>query len=246
MKNKSLILFMVGIIIILNGYELYSKFGYLFYPESYNYLASASTARLYTSLDDIIFILGALFIGISIYMFIKSRYSIPKLKHFYPILAIYTIILMVAGGMVHIMPSGYKYHHYLTFVYGLPMFTPNFLFYESHIIGIYIYPFQVLSLIGASILGSSIFAFSIMGLKLKKATPLSLVGAIGVCPACATGTFFGLVIGASPFLSSFYLNQIYGSTFNEIILSVISIALLLGIFLYMIRKNKITFKYFKN
>ncbi|NOL59617.1 hypothetical protein HLB00_02055, partial [Ferroplasma acidiphilum] len=51
MKNKSLILFMVGIIIILNGYELYSKFGYLFYPESYNYLASASTARLYTSLD---------------------------------------------------------------------------------------------------------------------------------------------------------------------------------------------------
>jgi uncharacterized protein (DUF983 family) len=233
---------MVGIIMILNGYELYSKFGYLFYPDSYNYIASARIARFYTSLDDAILITGAVLIGLSIFMAIKSRYNLPRLKHFYPILAVYTIILAIAGGMIHIIPSGYKYPHYVVFLYGLPMFTPNFMFYQSHIIGIYIYPFQVISLIGASVLGSSIFAYSIMGLKLKKASPLSLVGAIGVCPACATGTFFGVVIGASPFLSSFYLNQIYGSTVNEIGISIISIALLLGIFIYMIRKHKITFQ----
>ncbi len=237
-----MILFMVGIIIILNGYELYSKFGYLFYPDPSNYLASASTARFYTSLDDAIFIAGLILIGLSIFMAIKSRYNIPKLKHFYPILAVYSVILAIAGGMIHVIPSGYKYPHYVTFLYGLPMFTPNFMFYQSHVIGIYIYPFQIISLIGAAILGSSIFAFSIMGLKLKKASPVSIVGAIGVCPACATGTFFGVVIGASPFLSSFYLNEIYGSTFNELILSTASIALLLGIFTYMIRKHRIVFK----
>jgi len=233
---------MAGIIIILNGYELYSKFSNLFYPTSYNYIASVKTATFYTVLDDVLFIFGAILISISIFIFIKSRYNIPKLKHFFIVLIIYTLILAVAGGMIHIMPSGYKYPHYVTFLYGLPMFTPNFMFYQSHIIGIYIYPFQILSLIAVSIIGSSIFAFSIMGLKLKKASPLSLVGAIGVCPACATGTFFGVIIGASPFLSSFYLNQIYGSIFNEIVISLFSILILLFIFIYMIRKYKINFK----
>ena len=242
MRNKNLILFMAGVLLIINGFELYLKLGYLFYPNSYNYASSASTARFYTSFDDVLLSAGAIAIALSIYMAIKSRYNIPKIKHFYTVFAIYTAILAVAGGMIHMMPSGYKYPHYVTFLYGLPLFTPNFLLYYSHVIGIYIYPFQILSLMAASITGSSIFAFSIMGLKLKKATPLSIVGAIGVCPACATGTFFGVVIGASPFLSSFYLNQIYGSTFNEIILSTVSIILLLGIFLYMVRGYKISFK----
>ncbi|WP_337860058.1 hypothetical protein [Ferroplasma sp.] len=242
MKNKSLILFLFGIVLIINGIEIYSKFGNLFYPDSYNYVASVKTAKFYTYTDNIILIAGAVSIGLSIYYYIITKYGIPKLKHFYPILAIYSLILAIAGGMLHIAPSGYHYPHYVVFLYGLPMFTPNFLFYYSHLIGIYVYPFQVISLLAAAIIGSSIFSFSIMGMKLKKATPLSIVGAIGVCPACATGTFFGIVIGASPFLSSFYLDQIYGSTFNEILLSIASIGILFLVLLYMIRKYKISFK----
>jgi hypothetical protein len=242
MGNKNLILFMAGVLLIINGFEIYSKFGYLFYPTSINYAATASTARFYTALDDSIFTAGAVFIGISIFLTIKSRYAVPKLRHFYIILIIYTIILAVAGGMIHIMPSGYKYPHYVAFLYGLPMFTPNFLFYYSHVIGIYIYPFQIISLIAVSLIGSAIFAFSISGLKLRKISPLSIVGAVGVCPACATGTFFGIIIGASPFLSSVYLSQVYGSTFNEVLISIASVIALFSVFIYMIRKYRLSFK----
>jgi hypothetical protein len=242
MGNRNLIILMVGILLILNGYEIYSRFGYLFYPLPYNYSATVVRARFYTSLDDAILIGGAVLISLAIYITVKEKYTLPTLKHFYPILAIYTVILAIAGGMIHFMPSGYHYPHYVVFFYGLPMFTPNFLVYYSRVVGIYIYPFQIISLIAAALIGSAIFAFSLEGLKLKKATPMSIIGAVGVCPACATGTFFGIVIGASPFLSSLYLNQIYGSTVNEIAISMVSIALLLGVFLYMMRKYRITFR----
>ncbi|MCL4453046.1 hypothetical protein [Ferroplasma sp.] len=242
MKNGNLIIFMAGILLILNGYEIYSRFGSLFYPSPFNYSATAATARFYTSLDDAILIAGAFLMGLAIYRAIKRRYTLPVLNHFYPILAIYTVILAIAGGMIHIMPSGYHYPHYVSFFYGLPMFTPDFLAYYSHIIGVYIYPFQVISLIAAAIIGSAIFSYSLRGLKLKKATPMSIIGAVGVCPACATGTFFGIIIGASPFLSNVYLDQIYGSTLNELAISMVSIALMLGVFIYMIRNYRIVFQ----
>ena len=242
MRNRNLIILMVGILLILNGYEIYSRFGYLFYPSPYNYSVTAARARFYTSLDDAVLIAGAFLIGMAIYITVKEKYTLPRFKHFYPILAIYTVILAIAGGLIHIMPSGYHYPHYVAFFYGLPMFTPDFLVYYSRIVGLYIYPFQIISLMAAALIGSAIFAFSFEGLKMKKATPMSIIGAVGVCPACATGTFFGIVIGASPFLSSLYLNQIYGSTVNEIAISMVSIALLLGVFLYMMRKYRIIFK----
>ncbi len=242
MKNGNIIITMVGILLILNGYEIYSRFGNLFYPSPFNYSVTAATARFYTSLDDAIIIAGAALIGFAVYRAIKSRYTLPVLNHFYPILAIYTVILAIAGGMIHIMPSGYHYPHYVSFFYGLPMFTPDFLVYYSHFIGVYLYPFQIISLIAAAITGSAIFSYSIKGMKLKKATPMSIIGAVGVCPACATGTFFGIIIGASPFLSNVYLDQIYGSTLNEIAISMVSIALMLGVFIYMIRKYRISFR----
>ncbi len=242
MKLFRVAMIMAGILLILNGFELYSKLGNNFYPGPSISSESLNHAIFFTVIDDVILIAGSFLIGIAVYLSIKNKYHLPKLKHFWLILAVYSIILMLAGGVIHIIPSGYQYPDYVYFLYGEPMFTPNLLLYRSHLIGIYIYPFQVLSLVAAAVLGSIIFSLSLSNLKFKKSSPLSLLGAIGVCPACATGTFFGLVIGASPFLSAVYLNDLYGNTFNEILISVLAVSAMFVFLLYMIYRYRVDFK----
>ncbi len=246
MKNKNIIILFVGILLIINAYEFYSKYGNYFYPTALNYHKTLYYAEIYTAIADILFIAGSVMIGFQIYKIIKDKFNMPKLKHFYLITFIYAVILAIAGGLIHIMPSAaYYYPHTVIFLYGEPMFTPNLLVYYANIIGIYIYPFQILSLIAASVIGGSIVSISFMNLQSKRKSAVSLIGAIGVCPACAAGTFFGLVIGASPFLSSFYLNYLYGSTFNELILSLTSLAILFLVFVYFIRKYRFGFITYK-
>ncbi len=242
MKNKDIIIFFTGVLLIINAYEFYARYGIYFYPTSTDYNVTLYHAEIYTSIVDILLITGSVMIGFLIYRTIKNKFNIPKLRHFYPITFVYAIILAIVGGLIHIMPSrAYSYPHVVIFSFGQPMFTPNLMVYYANVIGIYIYPFQVLSLITASIIGGSIVSISFMNLQSKSKSTASLIGAVGVCPACATGTFFGLVIGASPFLSSFYLNYLYGSTFNEIFLSLTSLTALFLVFIYFIRRYRTKF-----
>ncbi len=229
----------VGLFVIFDSVLFYNKNSILFYPASTAYSSSVKIAT-YLSIITVLIISIALFLfGYGIYKTIKLNYMIPKLKRFWLITTVYGIIIAVVGGMIHIAPRGFHYPHYVMFLFGLPMFVPNFMFYYSGIIGIYIYPLQVLSLISVSLIGGTIMSLSIMGITSKKKSTLSIVGAVGVCPACAAGTLFGLVIGASPFLSSFYFNVLFGKTLYEILISIFSIMLMFIFLIYMIGKYRI-------
>ncbi len=229
----------LGLFILFDTILFYDRNSILYYPSSTTYSYSVDIATYLTIITVFLILFALILSGYGIYKTIKINYMIPKLKRFWPITMIYGIIIAVIGGMVHIAPSGFHYPHYAMFLFGLPMFTPNFLLYYSKIIGIYIYPLQLLSLFSVSLIGGAIMSLSIMGITSRKKSTLSIVGAVGVCPACAAGTLFGLVIGASPFLSSFYFNVLYGNTVYEILITVFSIFLMFVFLLYMIRIFKI-------
>ncbi|MEM0132582.1 MULTISPECIES: hypothetical protein [Acidiplasma] len=242
MKIKTLVMILLGFILIMDSILLYSKYSYMYYPVPINYSASAKTAIVFTVFTTVLIIIGAILISLGIYKIIRENYVIPKINHYWLISLIYGIIIAIIGGMIHIAPSGFHYPHYVSFTYGLPMFVPNFMIYYSRIIGLYMYPLQLLSLVAVSLTGAAIMGISFKGIRSRKKSVASILGTVGVCPACAAGTLFGFVIGASPFLSSFYLNVLYGNTLDEVLISMLSLLLMFIFLLYVLKPYKIKTK----
>lgn len=176
---------------------------------------------------------GLILIGYGVYELIRDRYGIPRIsnKHFLIAVLIYGVLEMIATKMLVIAPSGYPYPPILLLTYGEPMYAPAVTIYIPNIIGFYIYPVSLLALISSSLLAGYIWAlvFQTRRNRLGSLTAFSLITACPSCGLSAMGYVMSSLVTAASFLAS---------TYAQIGMTLVSLSLLVGLLVYVLRTSK--------
>ncbi|WP_252896727.1 hypothetical protein [Metallosphaera hakonensis] len=181
--------------------------------------------------STLLMVSGLVLIGYGFYSLIKSKYNIPKIntKWFAIGSLVYAIIEMLITKMMIIAPNGYPYPPVLLLTYGEPMYAPAVTIYVPGIIGFYFYPISVLALIATSLLAGATIVLAYQS-RNKKMGSLTAIGVLTACPACGLSTIgYAMTIAATA--SSELL-----SMYAQVGFTLASILILIGIFLYVVRK----------
>lgn len=176
---------------------------------------------------------GALSLGYGVYLVIKERLGIRKVERSKMMkwIAFYVTLFALLGGVVHPLVSGYPYPHFLIDTFGIPMFAPSLNVYISGVVGIFLYPLEVLQLVAASLMSGYLTALTLN--ERRKSLTAVVFGSIAVCPACSLSSYsFALVYTSLAFVG--FLNSIQG----QLGLSLVSDAVLLSACIYVLKKGK--------
>ncbi|MEM4746877.1 MAG: hypothetical protein QXF40_05950 [Metallosphaera sp.] len=174
---------------------------------------------------------GLALIGYGFYSIIKSRFVIPKVNKKYFIVAalIYGLAEALLTKMIIIAPTGYPYPPVLLLNYGEPMYAPAVTIYLQGVIGLYLYPASIVTLIASSVLSGAIWSL-LMRTRRTKLGSITTFGLLAACPSCGlSGMAYALsYIGSlSSLLLSFY---------TQLAFTLLSVTLLTLLFLYSLRK----------
>jgi hypothetical protein len=172
---------------------------------------------------------GAIALGYGILMEIRSRYPLRwKVKELWPAIPL-ALVFSLLSGVIHIAPSGFPYSTFTLGTFGAPMMAPWINIYVPRVVGVFLYPLQVLQIIAASLMSGALVSTSIK-YGGKRAIPSMMLGSFAICPACV--------------LSSFSLTTIWGSVVGSLMataagqigVSIASDGVLLAALLYVLRK----------
>lgn len=190
-----------------------------------------------TVASTILITVGAVVLGYGILKLVKAFVNLPRPKKWLRFSFLFAVIYSFLAGVVHIGVYGFPYPPIMLGLFGIPMFEPSITIYVPHIIGLYIYPLQILQLISASLMSGALLSYSLYYGIGKRATSAGIVGSFAVCPACTLSTFssYGLSLVASAITASSIATFI-SSLYGELLISLSSQLVLLSILIYVGKK----------
>ncbi|EZQ10569.1 hypothetical protein CM19_03825 [Candidatus Acidianus copahuensis] len=208
-----------------NGYDL-------------NFLIVTTTA------STLVMVIGSISLGYGISRLIKQVFDLPRPKHWLRWSSIFAVVFALLSGVIHLGVSGYPYPPILIGGFGIPMFEPSLTIYIPHIIGMFIYPLQLLQLISSSMIVGSIASYSFdLNAISRKGLISSVIGSVAVCPMCTISSFstYSLgVVGAA--LAGTYFINFVNSLEGQLLLSFSSQIILLVLLIFTGRKTRVKLK----
>ncbi|BBD72208.1 hypothetical protein HS1genome_0597 [Sulfodiicoccus acidiphilus] len=172
---------------------------------------------------------GAIAIGYGILTELRKRRL--KLRRKDLLLALpLSILYAVLGGAIHLEASGYPYSFITIGTYGAPMMAPWVNLYLPGVIGVFLYPLQLLQLIGVSLLSAALLSTALRAGR-KRVIPSLALGSLAVCPACVLSPFVLTVLWSS------VLGSLATTAEGQIGISLASDGVLLAVLIYVSRKT---------
>ncbi|QGA69233.1 hypothetical protein [Sulfolobus sp. E11-6] len=182
---------------------------------------------------DTLIISGLVSIGYGVYSYIKSKFSIPKInkKYFSVASLTYGIVEMLLTKTMIISPFGYPYPPLIIIPYGEPMYTPAITVYIPKIIGFYLYPLSIISLIVTSLLAGIIWTLAFQVSKGKLGS-ITLISVITACPSCGLSALESIIASVAT------VPSVLLTTYGIVSFTIASVVLLTALLVYLLRKSQ--------
>lgn len=188
-----------------------------------------------TSLSTSLILLGCVLIGYGIYKALKSLYEFKPPKGWKRWALLFAFIYMLIAGVIRIGVRGYPYPPVLLDLFGIPMFAPAITIYIPEVIGMFVYPLQIIQVIASSVMAGLIVSYRVN----KKVMLSSILGSIAICPSCTLSTFSSLSLSLIAYAFGFTaLSSIVNTLYGQLVTSFSAQALLFIGLIYTIKASK--------